>query len=207
MKIQHLLFSLEHAIKWRTASSAASSPTAEYKDSPGLLVFYSFCYVLLVSLFVTSTAFGEGEVLVDVVLSPAGSFQAKTKAVKGYAVKNGDTIEAKNVIVDLKSLSTGIGLRDTHAKKRLMTDKYPVAKLINAKGSKGVGKALIEIKGKKRLVEGTYKIVGKQLHAEFPMKLSELEINDVRYMTVGVKDEVKLKVVLPIQDSRSPASE
>jgi hypothetical protein len=45
---------------------------------------------------------------------------------------------------------------------------------------------------------GTYDVDGSTLKAQFPVKLSELKITDVRYMGVGVKDEVVIHVELPI---------
>ncbi|MBY0386079.1 YceI family protein [bacterium] len=137
---------------------------------------------------------------IDVKLSPAGSFKAETKKIKGFAKVSGDGVSAENVLVDLRSLSTGIGLRDKHLKERLDVEKHPVAKLIKAEGKSGKGTATIELKGQKKDVAGTYQVKGKNLQAEFKMKMSDLGINDVRYMGVGAKDEVTVTIVLPVKD-------
>lgn len=144
---------------------------------------------------------GAAGVEIDVKLSPAGSYKAKTEKVKGVAYKTADGIEASGVTVDLNSLKTGIELRDKHTKERLMSNKYPQAKLIKASGKDGKGTATLEIKGKKIEVTGSYKIVGNELQAQFPVQLPALEINDVKYMGVGVKDEVVVNINLPLSDA------
>lgn len=153
--------------------------------------------VLAIALF----SFGvfAGQVAVDVKLSPAGSFVAQTGKVTGTAVKNGDSVSAENVIVEVNSLSTGIELRDKHLKERLLAAQYPQIRLVKAVGKGGKGKARIEIMGKTKDVAGTYEIKGDDLKAQFKMKLSELDIKGVRYMGVGVKDEVVVKVDLPLK--------
>lgn len=164
--------------------------------------------IFTLALFAPMTVLAQGSAAVDVVLSPAGSFRAESKKVTGVAYKTKDGgVQAKNVKVDLRGLATGISLRDDHTRKRLQTSKYPYAKVIKATGKNGVGKALVEIKGIKKEVTGTYKIVGNELQAEFPMKLKDLKITDVSYMGVGVEDEVKLQVTLPLKEvGRMPAS-
>ena len=80
-----------------------------------------------------------------------------------------------------------------------MVEKFPQAKLIKAVGKNGTGKALIEVKGMKQEVSGTYKINGHHVEASFPMKLKGLDITDVRYMGVGVKDEVIVSIDIPLK--------
>lgn len=154
---------------------------------------------LLISFFLFQSAYAES-LEIDVKLSPAGSFKATTNKVKGFAKKEGDRVTASDVEVDLKSLTTGIGLRDKHLKERLKANEHPIAKLIKAEGQSGKGKATIEIRGQKKDVSGTYEIKGKNLEAQFKMKMSELGITDTRYMGVGAKDEVVVSIVVPIKD-------
>ncbi len=135
---------------------------------------------------------------IAVTLSPAGSYKAETPSVKGTALKHKDgSVTAKEIIVDLSTLKTGIGLRDKHTKERLKADKFPTAKLLEAKGKDGKGEATIEVMGKQKKVSGTYKIEGNSLVSEFPMSLAELDIKDVRYMGVGVKDQIVVTIVVP----------
>jgi polyisoprenoid-binding protein YceI len=163
----------------------------------------NFPEILLTTLLFVLTAFvpplaHASDVKVDVTLSPAGSFVAETTKVKGSAYQTPNGIAAKNIEVDLNSLSTGIGLRDKHLKNHLEVSKYPVAKLSAAVGKNGQGKALIEIKGVKKQVAGTYKVDGNQLNAEFKIHLPDLGLTDMNYMGVGVEDDVTIHVTLPI---------
>ena len=161
--------------------------------------FVSFASILLLPTLLWACFVS---VDVDVTLSPAGQFSAKTNKVSGKAFKvnkNGkEYVQAKNIIIDVNSLSTGISLRDKHLKERLLSDKHPTAKLLKATGTGGKGIALLEIKGKKIKVSGKYTISGEKLKASFPLKLEDLDITDVRYMGVGVKDTVTVNVVVPV---------
>ncbi len=156
-----------------------------------LFVFTLFCYFTVNA----QTA----NVVIDVKLSPAGSFKAETSKIKGSARKSGEDVFAENIEVDINSIKTGVDLRDKHLKERLLSDKFPVAKLIKAEGKGGKGKATLEIKGIQKEVTGTYKLSGNALQAQFKMSLAELEIKDVRYMGVGAKDEITLTVNVPVK--------
>jgi hypothetical protein len=112
-------------------------------------------------------------------------------------------VEAKGVVIDMRSITTGISLRDKHTKEHLMVDKYPQARLIRAIGKDGKGKAQIEVKGIKTVVSGTYAINGDELVAHFPMTLSSVDIKNVKYMGVGVKDEVMVNITLPLKAGKN----
>lgn len=142
-------------------------------------------------------------VTIDINLVPAGNFKAETKKVKGKAFKSPQGVIAENIIVELKSLTTGISLRDKHLKEHLMVSKYPEAKLIKAMGRSGQGKAIIEVKGKRQNVSGTYKISGSMLEADFKVNLPNFEIKDIKYMGVGVADEATIHVSVPISEKAS----
>ncbi len=162
--------------------------------------------IFLLSFYSSSFAFAKGSLEIDVVLSPAGSYQAKTAEVSGTAHRTADGVVAEDITADLSTLKTGIGLRDKHTKEHLLVSKHPKAKLIKATGKDGKGEATILVMGKKQKVQGTYKIEGETLKAEFPMTLSELNIKDVRYMGIGVKDTVTIHVSVPLEAKRSTAS-
>jgi hypothetical protein len=156
--------------------------------------------VLISTILLTGQlVFANAGVEIDVKLSPAGSFKAKTDKIKGLAKQKGSSVISSQVLVDLRTLKTGIELRDKHLKKRLLVDNHPVAKLLNAKGKDGKGEAMISLMGQEKKVMGTYTTKGKFLVSEFKMKLSELGIDDVNYMGVGVKDEVIVRVTVPVQ--------
>lgn len=156
--------------------------------------------ILIISLLTFVPCFGWSQsAIVDVSLSPAGSFKINISEVKGFAEKSDDSFVAKNVVVSLKNLKTGIGLRDVHTKKQLEIEKYPEAVLISATGKNGIGEGLIRIKDVEKKIEGTYKIVGKSLLANFKIKYQDFKIAKAKYMGIGVKDAVQLTVRLPIR--------
>lgn len=146
-----------------------------------------------------SAAHAQSSLAIDVKLSPAGTFRAETNKITGNAYKTADGVRADNVVIDMRSLKTGISLRDKHLKDHLEVTKYPTAKLIKALGRNGLGTAIIEIKGQKQEVKGTYRLNGNSLQAKFIMKLSALRITGVRYMTVGVADDVSVTINLPVK--------
>jgi hypothetical protein len=126
--------------------------------------------------------------------------------VDGFAYKTKQGIAAENIKVDANSLKTGMSLRDKHLKERLMTDKFPVIRLVKASGQDGKGTATLEIKGIQIDTQGTYKVTGSQLIAQFKLKLPDLKITNVKYMNVGVEDEISLEVKVPLRD-QGPASQ
>ena len=149
-------------------------------------------------LFFGSISWAQ-EAVVSVVLHPAGSFKATSKKVTGNASQKADgSVEASNIGVDLQSIETGVSLRDTHTKKHLEAEKFPQALLVSATGKDGKGEGVIKIKGIEQKITGTYEIEGGTLVAHFPLKLSDFKIEGIKYMGIGVDDEVKLDVKVPI---------
>lgn len=136
---------------------------------------------------------------VDIKLSPAGGFVGKTSEVKGFVKKMGNKFVGENIVVNLKSLKTGMSLRDKHTQDYLGTAQHPDAVLVKAEGENGKGKGVIRIRGIEKPIEGTFKIQGNEMSASFPLKLSEFKIENIRYMGVGVKDMVTVNVTVPVQ--------
>ncbi|MFN7728965.1 MAG: YceI family protein [Bdellovibrio sp.] len=149
----------------------------------------------------TIPALAEVGVVALVNLSPAGNFQAKTNSVVGSAKITGDRVSATNIKVPMDSLKTGIELRDRHMKEKYIeTTKFPDAELIEATGTAGKGRGKLKFHGVEKEITGTYKIVGNEMQAEFPIKLSEFGITGIRYMGVGVKDDVKVTITVPVTE-------
>lgn len=157
------------------------------------------CAAITLGLY-ASPVFAGAQAEFDVTLSPAGSFVGKSNKVTGNAYKTANGVAAENVAIDLTGLTTGVGLRDKHTKEHLDIAKYPQAKLIKAVGHDGKGEALVEIHGVRQKVSGTYKIEGNTLKAQFPIELSKVNISNIRYMGIGVKDMVTVKIDLPLGD-------
>ncbi len=156
--------------------------------------------ISLAALFFSISAYAAGEATADVSLSPAGSFTANSESVKGEAVLKGDSVSADKIVVDLRNLKTGIVMRDKHARnKYLETEKYPEAILTDAKGKGGRGTGKLKVRGIEKVVSGTYTIKGETLLAEFPIKLSDFDIKKIKYMGVGVDDDVTIKISFHIK--------
>lgn len=157
--------------------------------------------ISIISILFSLSVFAEGpSFTVDIILSPAGSFKGTSTEVTGYAEKTASgSVVAENIVIDLKNLTTGVGLRDKHTKEHLQVDKYPQAKLIKASGSGGKGTAEIMVRGKTVTVSGTYTETANTLHATFDMKLSDIDVTNVRYMGIGVKDKATVNITVPLQ--------
>ena len=146
----------------------------------------------------------EASVKAYVSLSPAGDFVAQMKKVTGNATLEGKKYSAKNIVVDMSSLSTGLELRDEHAKnKYLDIKKYPEAVLVTATGENGTGEGKLKYRNQEKPIKGTYKVLsgGKAIQADFKIKLSDYDIKGINYKGIGVDDEVKLEVIIPVKEA------
>ncbi len=162
--------------------------------------------VILLIVFmgsISNLAFAQsarGSAEADVTLTPAGDFKAKVSDVTGHAIIKGDSVQAENVIVKLKGITTGLSLRDKHAREKyLEVQKYPEMILVKAIGKNGKGKGRIRYRGVQKDVQGTYSVKDNFLTAVFPLKLSDFKITGIKYMGVGVDDEIRIQVKLPVK--------
>ncbi|MFN2570901.1 MAG: YceI family protein [Gemmatimonadales bacterium] len=152
----------------------------------------------------------SGHVSVLCPLTIGGSFEAHTKALTGDVGIVGDTsrpLDAE-MLVDLQTLETGIGLRDQHLRKTYLEvergPEYAQAHLRNIRVDRLSGKtpfrAVLMLHGQSREVSGTADIKpegdGYRLAASFPVRVSEFGIPAPTYLGVGVKDEVLVRVNL-----------
>jgi len=164
--------------------------------------------LILSVLLVSQIGFAQqGTAKAFVSLSPAGDFVGTMKAT-GSATLAGSKVSAKNIIVDMKSMTTGLDLRDDHAKNKYMeVSKYPEAVLVEASGENGKGIGKLKFHGKENPVSGTYTIQGgKILNAQFKIKMSDYGISDISYKGIGVEDEVKIEVQVPIAAAGAAAA-
>jgi polyisoprenoid-binding protein YceI len=155
----------------------------------------------------------EASVTVKCQLTLGGSFEAETEALSGAVAvdpaKNGE-VEG-TLTVDLRTLETGINLRDTHMRENYLEvqkgEGFSSATLSRIQldgidSAHPVGKArfrgLLLLHGEEREVTGTAEIsrIGTrfQVHAAFPVKVSDFNIASPSYLGVGVKNEVKVGV-------------
>jgi polyisoprenoid-binding protein YceI len=147
----------------------------------------------MIALFISFSLFAKG-VTISVELSPAGSFEVKAKKVKGTVKVKGDSVMGSNLSVKVKSLKTGMDLRDDHLIKKLEYKKHPKIIVKKFAGKGGSGTALFSIRGVESKVPFTYKKVdAKYMKANFTISLKAFKIEGVSYMGAGVKDKVKLE--------------
>lgn len=159
-------------------------------------------FILFTVLFSGIASAAGGLVTLSVTLKPMGSFEAKTSSVfvKGKAEKTKDGYLAENIVVDVSTFKTGIELRDKHMREKyLEVSKFPVATLIKGQAANGVFSGELAVHGVTVPVKGTYEVKEKSLVVNFAVEASSFKISPAKYMGVGVQDEVKVEVSLPIQ--------
>jgi polyisoprenoid-binding protein YceI len=117
--------------------------------------------------------------------------------------------------VDLRTLDTGIGLRNTHLRENyLEVDKQAgygeaIVSDIELKGlnpvapqGKGSFTGSLTLHGVKKPVAGPIDVRqaggGLEVKASFPVTLSDYNIAEPRYMGVGVKSVVQVQVVFSV---------
>ncbi|MBN8538373.1 MAG: YceI family protein [Deltaproteobacteria bacterium] len=157
--------------------------------------------MVLISFLTITSVNAETGVSVNCKISPAGSFKAKTKSVTGSVTIKNNEVTAEKITVDLKSLTTDMGLRDDHMKKKyLEVDKYPEATLTLGKGKAGKGEGKLKFRGIEKEIKGTYKVIdNKEVEAQFDLNMADFKISGIRYMSMGVKDIVNVTVTVPVK--------
>jgi polyisoprenoid-binding protein YceI len=159
----------------------------------------------------------EGDVRVTCPMTVGGSFDAKTTALNGSvtASANGSSAFEGSFAVDLRTLDTGISLRNEHLREKyLEVDKGPgydqatlseiELKGVNADAPKGKGSftGSLTLHGVKKSVTGSVDIrqagAGLRVNAVFPVKLSDYGISEPSYLGVGVKSPVQVQVTFAV---------
>jgi polyisoprenoid-binding protein YceI len=183
--------------------------------------------VLFVSLWAVVTSaggaswhVGQGEVSVKCPMTVGGSFDATTSALTGMLT----TSTARpsgfdgSLAVDLRTIDTGIALRNDHLKEKyLEVDKgvgYEQAVLsgvvlqglnTDALTGKGSFTGSLMLHGVKKTVTGPAEIrqagTGWRVRASFPVNLPDYNIDKPRYLGVGVKDTVQVSVTFTATQS------
>ncbi|MFT6070461.1 MAG: hypothetical protein ACJAT2_000739 [Bacteriovoracaceae bacterium] len=140
---------------------------------------------------------------IDVQLSPAGSFLASSTKIKGkIEVMKDGSIKAENIRIPVKSLVTGMDLRDRHLREKLgiKNDIKSTLLLVTAKGKDGSGKAIFKVLGKTQEALFKYSLVSKKYGtASFKLDLAKFGIKGINYMGVGVKESVDVSITMPLK--------
>jgi polyisoprenoid-binding protein YceI len=155
---------------------------------------------------------GQGSISVKCPMTIGGSFDAKTSALIGSLTSSaGKTTLDGMLAVDLRTLDTGINLRNEHLREKyLEVDKgagYDMATLtaIDLKGltgdapeGKGSFTGSLTLHGTTNMVSGPVEVrkagTGLRVKASFPINLPDYNIPEPRYLGVGVKNTVQADV-------------
>jgi polyisoprenoid-binding protein YceI len=101
--------------------------------------------------------------------------------------------------VPIKSMKTGIDLRNEHFWKHLNHEKHPKAVLSNIVGKDGKATGTLEVAGVKKPVTITYTEQGNLITAKFKVNATDYKLPKAQYMGVGVQDSVEGEVQLPFK--------
>jgi polyisoprenoid-binding protein YceI len=155
----------------------------------------------------------DGEIAVLCPVTVGGSFEARTKAIAGRLALDQTqpgTLSGE-LHVDLQTLDTGISLRNTHLRENYLEvgkgdgfDRAVLSAIVVsgadlASGSgKGTFKGVLALHGQRKPVGGEVRLTPAGGHvkvdATFPVQLPEFGIAKPRYLGVGVRDQVQVRV-------------
>jgi polyisoprenoid-binding protein YceI len=158
----------------------------------------------------------QSDIRVTCPMTIGGSFDARTTALSGTLTVSTSRSAAFDgtLAVDLRTLETGIALRNAHLRETyLEVDKpgYDEAILseIDLKGltpdapqGKGSFTGSMTLHGVKKPVAGPVVLRqaggGLEVRASFPITLSDYNIAEPRYLGVGVKSVVQVQVIFSV---------
>jgi hypothetical protein len=151
-------------------------------------------------------AIEQPDVRVVCPMTVGGSFEARTKSLTGAltATGEGGAFDGR-IAVDLRTLDTGIDLRTHHLREHLEVGKgdgFDTAVLSGITLSSMEGRAtfsgMLQLHGTARPLNGAADVQHRRgvlrIDATFPVRLSDFAIAEPRYMGIGVKDVVQVKV-------------
>jgi polyisoprenoid-binding protein YceI len=154
----------------------------------------------------------SGELAVLCPLTVGGSFEARTSSVSGQL--SVDPAQPSRltgeIAVDLKTLDSGISLRNTHMRENYLEvgkgegfDRAVLSEIV-VKGDAATVTgattftATLLVHGTRKPVSGQARITHAgadvRVEASFPVSLPDFGIPEPRYLGVGVKDQVQVKV-------------
>lgn len=166
----------------------------------------------------------RGDVRVVCPMTVGGSFEAKTSALTGTLVLTAARPAAFSgtLAVDLRSLDSGIGLRNEHLRDNYLEvgkgDGYQQAVLsdLRLEGDAATVQGRTGFSGRLRLHGTTREVKGQadvhrdggsvRVDASFPVTISDYGIPKPQYLGVGVRNEVQVKVSLVATPAAAAAS-
>jgi polyisoprenoid-binding protein YceI len=142
--------------------------------------------------------------------APVEDFDGVTKSIDGYLLHEGDAVSNGSSLyfeVDLRTLDTGIGLRNRHMREEyLHTDTYPYAKFMGdiikatASGRKTdvEVRGVMDIHGKKKDMTVTGSIsptaTGLRIQSKFEVKLPDHNIAVPKFMFLKISENMRLEL-------------
>lgn len=151
-------------------------------------------FIVTLSLISCSILWAKSSVDIHVSLTPAGSFTGVSDKIKGKISKTENGFTSKRIELNIRSIKTGIDLRDEHLWEHLNYKTHSKATLTELKASDGTGTAFLEVNGVKIPVNVTYKDNNGNVDASFKVKASSFNLPPKSYLGVGVSDEVLVNV-------------
>lgn len=154
----------------------------------------------------------DADIAVLCPLTVGGSFEAKTNALAGRLAIDQSQPGALTgeLQVDLQTLDTGIGLRNTHLREKYLEvgkgagfDRAVLSEIVvsgadlAAGSGKGTFKGVLALHGTRKPVGGDVRLTPSSGHvkvdATFPVQLPDFGITEPRYLGVGVRDQVQVR--------------
>ena len=171
-----------------------------------------------------SWSVARGEVTILCPMTVGGGFEARSRALVGSLELQSErpVVLTGELMVDLTTLDTGIGLRNEHLRNQYLEvgkgngfDKAVLSGLqlgevdpATFQGRTGFSGHLT-LHGMKVAVKGDAAIRREAssvlVEASFPVKIADHGIAKPQYLGVGVRDEVQVKVSLVLLSSTAPA--
>ena len=176
--------------------------------------------ILLGSTVATANTFrvAQGDIRVICPMTIGGSFEVTTTALSGSVTTSASRARTFDgtLAVDLRTLDTGIGLRNEHLRENYLEvgkgpgfDAATLSEIVlngldaDAPAGKGSFTGLLTLHGVTRTVTGTVDVrqagAGLRVKASFPVELPGYGIPKPRYLGVGVTDTVRVEVDFAVQ--------
>jgi hypothetical protein len=207
--------------RWfQSPPSAGSIPRTRVAAAKSMLVLAGLAWSAGAAL-ANELAVRDGQVVVICPLTIGGRFEAKTSAVTGRIVASPgtDALEG-SFAVDLRTLDSGITLRNAHLKDIYLEvgrgEGFDVAvldriRLIGADAGRAHGKVafrgMLALHGQVREVQGTADIARNgpdvTVKIRFPLKVDAFQIAKPTYLGVGVSNDIRVEVMATLGDASS----
>jgi hypothetical protein len=165
----------------------------------------------------------SGRVTVVCPLTVGGRFEARTTAVKGeVTVPEGTPGVEGSFSVDLRTLDTGIGLRNTHLRDNyLEVSRGPTydtavldAVVLDAPAptrgrSATLGfRGVLSVHGNAKPIAGTAEVSHRgdtlEVRVKFPLRIDVYEIARPTYLGVGVANQIDVEVRATLKPAATP---